>query len=82
MTRSGMRVVPTRGNTLSGFTAYKVYEIISGTGETNMSSSVMYSGIMKHSENSANVLDDNGEIRFITMSYFREFKLDSGALFQ
>ena len=82
MTKTGMRITPKSGNSLSGFTAYKVYEVISGTGEANMSSVSSRFGLMQHSEQSANVVDDEGKIRFVTMDFFREFRLESGILFQ
>ena len=36
-TKTGMMIVPSRNNSLSGFTPYKIYEVISGTGEANLS---------------------------------------------
>lgn len=77
MTRTGMRLVPKRGNSLAGFTAYKVYEVVSGTGEANMSEVALKLGHCIHSENSCNVYDDVGDIRFVTLDFFREFNLES-----
>ena len=83
MTRTGMRLVPKSGNSLKGFTAYKSYVVVAGTGETNMSPVALKLGtMMRHSENTANVVDDEGKTRFITLDYFREFKLEMGSLYQ
>lgn len=77
MTRTGMMLVPRRNNTLNGFQPYKIYEVISGTGEANLSEVALKLGRMVHSEISCNVLDDEGKIRFVTMDFFREFNLKS-----
>lgn len=81
MTRTGMRLVPKSGNSLSDFTAYKSYKVISGTGEANMSPVSLRMGLMTHSENTANVIDDKGAIRFVSLDFFREFNLEMGSLF-
>ena len=71
MIKSGSRLVPKRGNSLSGFTAYKSYEVIAGTGEMNKSPAAIRLGTFaKHSDTSCNVLDDEGNIRFVTLTYF------------
>lgn len=77
MTRTGMRLVPRSGNSLGDFTPYKIYEVISGTGEANLSTVALRLGHCIHSENSCNVRDDKGNIRFVTLDFFREFRLDS-----
>lgn len=79
MTRTGMRLVPKDGNSLSDFTAYKSYKVIAGTGERNVSpfAQTLFS---IHSENTANVIDDKGSIRFVSLDYFREFNLEMGSL--
>lgn len=80
MTRIGMRLVPTSGNSLSDFTAYKSYKVIAGTGDTNQSKFGAMMGMLIHTENSANVIDDKGNIRFVTLDFFREFNLEMGSL--
>jgi len=75
-----MRLVPTDGNSLSDFTALKSYTVIAGTGDENKSRFGIMMGFPIHSENSANVVDDKGNIRFVTLEYFREFKLEMGSL--
>lgn len=82
ITRKEMRVVPQRGNVLADFTAYKVYTLIAGCGDENLSPVAIRFGHVIHTENSGNVIDDKGAIRFVTMDFFREFKLDSGVIFQ
>lgn len=81
MTKTGQRLVPKRGNSLKGFTAYKSYEVISGTGEENLSKVAFLFNNAVHSENTANVVDDEGNIRFISLEFFREFNLEMGNLF-
>lgn len=81
MTREGMRLVPRRNNSLSGFTPYKIYKAIAGTGDANMSEIALKMGHMVHTKNSCNVIDDNGKIRFVTLDFFREFRLESGDLY-
>lgn len=76
-TKTGMMIVPSRNNSLNGFTPYKIYEVISGTGEANLSEVALKLGRMVHSEISCNVVDDEGKIRFVTMDFFREFNLKS-----
>lgn len=82
-TKTGMMLVPGRENKLAGFTSYKIYRVISGTGEANLSEVALKLGRMVHSDISCNVLDDEGKVRFVTMDFFREFKLESelGALY-
>lgn len=80
MTRTGMMLVPKDGNSLSDFTAYKNYKVIAGTGEANQSPFGVMMGFPIHGENSANVIDDKGNIRFVTLEYFREFNLEMGSL--
>lgn len=82
MTRTGMRLTPKRGNCLGDFTPYMVYKVISGTGEANLSEVALKFGHMVHSENSCNVIDDKGNIRFVTLDFFREFNLESGVLYR
>ena len=81
MTRTGMRLVPMRGNSLGDFTPYKIYTVISGTGEAYMSAVAVRLGNYIHSERSCNVVDDTGVIRFVTLDFFREFRLESGVLY-
>lgn len=82
MTKTGQRLVPVRGNRLNGFTAYKSYEVIAGTGEQNLSPAAISLGTcLVHSETSANVRDDAGNIRFVTLTYFRDFGGELGTLF-
>lgn len=83
MTRTGMRIVPRSGNSLGDFTPYKIYEVISGTGEVNLSEVALKLGHIIHSERSCNVVDDKGKIRFVTLDFFREFRMESeiGGLF-
>lgn len=76
-TRTGMRIVPSRTNSLKGFTPYRIYTVISGTGEANLSEVALKFGRAIHSERSCNVVDDEGNIRFVTMDFFREFNLKS-----
>lgn len=81
MTKAGMRLVPKRGNSLSDFTPYKIYKVIAGTGDANMSKIAIKAGHMIHTENSCNVIDDKGVVRFVTLDFFREFKLESSVLY-
>lgn len=76
-TRTGMMLVPRRNNSLAGFEPYKIYRVISGTGEANLSEVALKMGRMVHSEMSCNLVDDEGKIRFVTLDFFREFKLES-----
>ncbi len=76
-TKTGMMIVPSRNNSLSGFTPYRIYRVISGTGEANLSGVALKLGRMVHSDISCNVVDDEGKVRFVTMDFFREFKLES-----
>lgn len=79
MIKTGSRLVPKRGNSLSGFTAYKSYEVIAGTGEMNQSPIASKIHTMQaHSDTSCNVLDDNGKIRFVTLTYFSTFESQLG----
>lgn len=72
--KTGDKIVPTRGNSLLHFTAYKVYEVVAGEGDVNISPTALKHGAMvTHSERTCNVLDDLGQIRFISMQYFRPF---------
>jgi hypothetical protein len=81
MTKTGMRLVPMRGNSLGDFTPYKIYTVISGTGEANLSEIALRLGHCVHTERSCNVVDDKGMIRFVTLDFFREFRLESGVLY-
>lgn len=81
ITRKGMRVVARRGNVLDGFTAYKIYTVIAGSGDTNLSPLAAKYCKPMHSERTMNVMDDKGAIRFVTLDFFREFRLDSGILY-
>lgn len=64
---------------LGGFTAYKVYKVISGEGEKNQSPAAIRLGTMlTHSERTFNVVDDNGNIRFVTDQYFKPFNSELG----
>lgn len=81
MIKTGEKLVPKRGNSLSGFTAYKIYTVIAGTGDTNLSPASVWTGHHQHSENSCNVIDDFGHIRFVTLDFFRSFNLEMGTLF-
>ncbi|QFG06636.1 hypothetical protein HWC59_gp13 [Proteus phage Myduc] len=80
MTRVGDSLVCQIGCSLKGFSAYKIYKVIAGTGDANMSPTASRFGMNVHSENSCNVLDDNGEIRFVTLSTFRPIKEEFGVL--
>lgn len=83
VTAKGMRVTPKSGNRLGGFTAYKIYNVIAGYGDANVSPTVsVLKGMEVHSKTSCNVVDDNGKVRFVTLDFFREFKLESGVLFK
>lgn len=77
MTRTGMMLVPRGGNSLGDFTPYKVYTVLSGTGEANLSPVALRLGHVVHSERSCNVRDDKGNIRFVTLDFFREFRMKS-----
>lgn len=83
MTRTGMMIVPRSGNSLGNFTPYRIYKVISGTGEANLSEVALKMGHMVHTERSCNVIDDAGKTRFVTLDFFREFTLESeiGGLF-
>lgn len=81
VTRKGMRVVARRGNSLKGFTPYKIYEAIAGSGDANLSPMAARFCKPVHSERTMNVVDDEGQIRFVTLDFFREFRLDSGVLY-
>lgn len=81
ITRKGMRVVPRRDNSLKHFTPYKIYEVIAGSGEPNQSPYAARFCKPVHSERTMNVIDDLGEIRFVTLDFFREFRLESGVLY-
>jgi len=64
---------------LNGFTAYKVYTILAGEGETNQSACAMRLGTMlKHSERTFNLVDDNGVIRFVSDQHFKPFNSELG----
>ena len=78
--KTGERVVTRHVNSgLNGFTAYKVYEVIAGEGETNMSTCAMRLGTMlKHSERTFNIRDDAGQIRFVSDQHFRSFNSELG----
>lgn len=81
ITRKGMRVVPNRINSLKGFTPYKIYEVVAGSGDANISPMAARFCKPVHSERSMNVIDDEGQIRFVTLDFFREFRLESGVLY-
>lgn len=81
ITRKGMRVVPRHGNSLSHFTPYKIYEVIAGSGEINQAPNAARFCKPVHSERTMNVIDDAGNIRFVTLDFFREFRLESGVLY-
>lgn len=81
MTKSGQRLVPKRGNSLAGFTAFKAYEVVAGAGDANLSPAAAKLGVLFHSDTSANVIDDNGKMRFVTLNFFAEFKSTMGTLF-
>lgn len=81
VTRKGMRVVPNRKNSLNGFTPYKIYEVIAGSGEINQAPNAARFCKPVHSERTMNVIDDAGNIRFVTLDFFREFRLESGVLY-
>lgn len=82
ITRAGMRVVPGRNNKLSGFTPYKIYEVIAGYGDLNQSESIsQLLGVTRLSERAMNVRNDEGKICFVTLDFFREFRLESNFLF-
>lgn len=81
VTRKGMRVVPNRKNSLNGFTPYKIYEVIAGSGEINQAPNAARFCKPVHSERTMNVIDDVGNIRFVTLDFFREFRLESGVLY-
>lgn len=79
MTKKGQRLVPKVGSSSNGFTAYKVYEVLAGTGDENLSTVAAGRFNLKiHSENSCNVRDDDGMIRFVTLACFRPFNLEIG----
>lgn len=80
VTRKGMRVVARRGNSLSNFTAYKIYEVLAGCGDVNIAPLADLYCKPIHSEKTMNLKDDKGNIRFATLDFFREFRLESGPL--
>lgn len=68
---------------LAGFTAYKMYTVVSGHGEVNMSPAAIRLGTMlHHSERTFNLVDDNGNTRFCTDAHFRLFNDELKGLFQ
>ena len=81
ITRKGMRVVPRHGNSLNHFTPYKIYEVIAGSGDEHISPFAARFCKPVHSERTMNVVDDLGDIRFVTLDFFREFRLESGVLY-
>lgn len=80
-TFKGQRLVPKYGNKLSDFTPYKIYTVIAGEGDENLSPIAAMFGKRTHSSRTANVRDDKGVIRFVTLDFFREFRLESGVLY-
>lgn len=79
MIKSGQRIVPTNGNRLEGFTAFKSYEVVAGTGDANVSPISLNRGQMRHHDGkTCNIIDDNGNIRFVSLEYFRPFNLEMG----
>ncbi|WJN64038.1 hypothetical protein Erwinia_phage_Fougasse_00075 [Erwinia phage Fougasse] len=81
--KTGDKVVMRKvGACLNGFTAYKMYTVVSGHGEANMSKVALSLGIMTHNERTFNLVDDNGETRFCTDAHFRLFNDELKGLFQ
>lgn len=80
MTQVGDSLVCKIGCSLKGFSAYKIYKVVAGTGDENLSPTALNFGMNIHSENSCNVLDDNGAIRFVTLTTFRPVKEEFGVL--
>lgn len=78
MIKAGQRLVPKRGNSLSNFTAFKSYEVVAGTGQRNLSPIASRTFTEIHSETSCNVVDDKGNIRFVSLSYFSFFDKEMG----
>lgn len=68
---------------LYGFTAYKMYTVISGHGEINVSPAATRLGTMlHHSERTFNLVDDYGNTRFCSDAHFRPFNEELRGLFQ
>jgi len=78
MTKSGQRIVPKSNNRLAGITAFKCYEVISGTGEVNLSPAALKTGHMVHCDSTCNIVDDEGKIRFVSLEYFQPFNHEMG----
>lgn len=79
-TRKGMRIIPRGGNSLSDFTPFKVYIVLAGCGDANLNSMAQFYGKLIHTEESCNVLDDRGAIRYVTLDFFRDMSEAMGVL--
>lgn len=78
MTKKGMHIIPRGNNSLKNFTPFKSYEVIAGTGDLNLNHLASFYGQMVLSEDACNVVDDLGNVRFVTMDFFRDLSLEFG----
>ena len=78
MTKKGMRIVPRGNNSLNNFTPFKSYVVIAGTGDLNLNPLAKFYGHVVLSEEACNVVDDLGEVRFVTMDFFRDLSAEFG----
>ena len=73
-----MRIVPRGNNSLDNFTPFKSYVVIAGTGDLNLNHLAKFYGHVVLSEEACNVVDDLGEVRFVTMDFFRDLSAEFG----
>lgn len=77
-TKKGMLIIPRSNNSLSHFTPLKTYEVIAGCGDENLNHNARAYGEEILLPESANVVDDLGQIRYVTMAFFYDLSTVMG----